>query len=461
MCEHDAPDSVPETTCAQSPDAHRRAVVDRRTFLRRSIGSLLGLTLGSPMLSLLAPGDQSGLSGLFTTPSLADVPPLPTNPNIKSIVVLWMNGGPSQLDTFDPKPSSSNGGEFKAIDTAIKGVQICEHLPNVASVMDRMALIRCMKTSEGNHDRARTLMRTGFKPTPTVAYPGLGAVLTYELGELESPIPQNVAINAPGQKAGVLGMGFDPFNIGNPAKEVDNLNPPRGMTNDRIDRRLEIMAAQDNAFRERLGGRSYEVAGHQAVMQSAVRFMRAEETRAFSIADEPESVKNAYGSSRFGQGCLMARRLVEAGVKFVEVTLNGWDTHEDNFTRTQNLLGDLDPAMATLIRDLEERDLLDSTLVVCMGEFGRTPRINAKDGRDHFTNAWSVALAGGGIKAGTVIGETSSDGMKIVGNSVGTADLFRTILWSAGIDPDYEYYSPKGRPMKYADGGKLITELLG
>jgi len=458
MSDHDH-DDHPCPDCAESPEAHEEAVVDRRAFLRRSVGSLLAVALGGPLLTIVSGGRMSGLSAVFANPDGSE-PPLPGDPRIKSIVVLWMNGGPSQLDTFDPKPDSRNGGTFKAIDTAIKGVRVGEHLPRLAEMMDRMALVRCMQTGEGNHSRARTLMRTGFKPNPTVQYPGLGAIMSLERGDPKSPLPANIAIDGAGEPAGILGLSYDPLFVQRPGKAIENQKLAPGVTDARIDRRIATMRMQDAAFRARIGGRGYEVDGHEATMAKAVDFMRAEETRAFSIDDEPETTKQAYGTTDFGKGCLVARRLVEAGVRFVEVSLSGWDTHENNFERVAKLSSEVDLGMSALLRDLEERKLLDSTLVVWMGEFGRTPRINPREGRDHFAKAWSVALAGGGIKKGVVVGETDKDGENVVGNHVATADLFRTILWSAGIDPDYEYYSPQGRPVKYADGGRLITGLL-
>ncbi len=445
--------------CAESPEAHSRAVCDRRAFLRRSVAGVLGFTMASPILSLVSNNSLSGLSAVFANAATGE-PPLPDNPAIKSIVVLWMNGGPSQIDTFDPKPGTKTGGSFNAIKTSLNGVRFSEHLPRLAEQMDRMALIRCMKTGEGNHQRARTLMRTGFRPNPTVKYPGLGSIVGFEKGTPDSPLPQNVSINGPGEPAGLLGLTYDPLLVNDPSRPIQNLNSARGVTDARIDRRVDMLLKQDEFFRQRIGGKSREADGHNDTMRKAVAFMRSEETAAFDLSDESANAKKRYGESKFGGGCLMARRLVEAGVRFVEVTLNGWDTHDDNFTRVANLSSQLDKGMSALVDDLEERSLLDSTLVVCMGEFGRTPDINAREGRDHFPAAWSVLLTGGGFRRGTVIGETSADGTKVRGNHVTTADLHRTILWSAGIDPDYEYYSPEGRPLKYADGGRLISALL-
>jgi hypothetical protein len=452
------PFSCPD--CTQSPTAHAAAEWNRRTFLRRALGSVLGLTVGGPLVQLVGDGRLTGLSAVQAAAAAGEWP-VPNDPPAKAVILLWMNGGPSQLDTFDPKPAHANGAGVKAIRTAARGIRISEFLPQTASVLDRVAVVRCMSTGEGTHARARELMHTGFTPNPTVAYPGLGSIVTFERGELDTELPQNIAINAPGQRAGLLGLEFDPLVVeARDRNAVPNLQAPRGLTDERIDRRLRLLREQEARFTERLGGECPEAAAHGLIMENAVRFMRSDQTVAFDLTDEPQAVREAYGDTRFGRGCLMARRLVERGARFVEVTLNGWDTHDDNTGRVRRLCGELDPAYAALLRDLAERDLLDSTLVIWMGEFGRTPRVNAREGRDHFARAWSVALAGAGVRGGTVIGETSADGSEVVGNSVATADLFRTVLWLCGIDPDYRYYSPKGRPVTYADGGRLITGML-
>jgi len=390
---HGSPDA-----CCQSVDQHEQAEWNRRTFLRRSIGALIAGSVGHQLLSLVDSPLATGLSAVHAQSMIEGGLPLVSPSPVKSVIVLWMNGGASQLDTFDPKPGTTNGGPFKSINTASKGVQISEHLPNVAEIMDRVALVRCMSTGEGNHERGRHLMRTGFNLNPTVEYPGLGSILSYEQNEAYSKLPQNVAINMPGEKAGILGIPYDPFNVSNSLRKVDNLNPVRGVSHERVDRRVNMLKNHDAHFRSKLGRDEYYVDGQHAVIDDALSLMNSKDKEAFDITEEPKAIKDAYGSGRFGQGCLMARRLVEQGVKYIEVSQNGWDTHQDNFNRSQELMGDLDKGMSALIKDLEQRDLLNSTLIVWMGEFGRTPNINANEGRDHFPSAWSVALAGAHIK---------------------------------------------------------------
>ena len=445
-------------TCSESPLAHQRAVASRRTFLRAGLGGLVGLGLGVPFVSAYAGGTGVSTVHAALDAELAGATGAPAG--IKSIIVLWMDGGPSQFDTLDPKPGTANGGGVKAIATAIPGVQIASTLERTAAILDRLAVIRCMDTREGNHARARTLLHTGFAPNPTVAYPSLGSIVAYERGAGDFPIPEHVSINSPGYRAGALGLAFDPFFVRDARQPVDNLPAPKGLADARQERRLAMLARANERFKQQLGGESFQVDGSQAVMESARRFMRAEEAAAFELSGEPAAVRAAYGDNRFGQGCLMARRLVEAGVKFVEVNLGGWDTHADNEARVAALAEQVDGGLATLVTELEQRDLLKSTLVVWMGEFGRTPKINNNGGRDHFPRGWSMALGGGGIRGGQVLGETTADG-EIRGRSISAGDLFRTVLTLSGIDPDTRYYTSSGRPVKYADTGNVIKELVG
>jgi hypothetical protein len=437
---------------------HTVSVSGRRQFLRRSLGSLIGLSIASPMLGLVTGTPQlSGLSSLWAADPLVEQ--MANSAGIRSIVLLWMDGGPAQTDTFDPKPGSKNGGAFKAINTALPGVQFSEHLPRVASIADRLAVIRSMTTGEGNHQRAKHYMRTGYKPAGTVKFPGMGAMAAHEMPKSPLEIPMNVSINAPGNPAGFLGVRYDPFYIPDPSKPVQNLALPAGITQERFSRRLLLLGKNESRFSGALGAAGSDVESYQKIADSAHAFMKAPEASAFDISQEPKAVIEAYGDTKFGRGCLMARRLVEKGVKFVEVALNGWDTHQDNFTKVANNLSAVDPAMHALITDLEARDLLDSTLIIWMGEFGRTPKINGNDGRDHFPGAWSVVMAGGGIQPG-VIGATSADGTKVISPPTKTEDLFRSIYRQAGLDPDKQFDTPAGRPIKIANGGSLIPGLV-
>jgi hypothetical protein len=384
--------------------------------------------------------------------------------NNKSCILLWMGGGPSHLDTWDLKPESEkNGGPFRPIDTSAPGVQICQHLPTVAKQMHHLSIIRSVNSKEGNHDRGTYMMHTGYAPNPTVVHPSFGAVCSAELGEKLGPdfsLPHCIAINAPGEGAGFLGMTHTPFFVQNPNVPVANLLPPGNVDGYRMNRRLQLLGMVENSF---VGQRRGQAAvDHKAVYSKTVRMMNSKYTRAFNLNEEPAEVREAYGKNGFGSGCLMARRLVEQGVSFVEVTLGGWDTHANAFeTLSKNLLPQLDKAMGCLVYDLQKRGLLDKTLIVWMGEFGRTPRINQNGGRDHWPRSWSVVMGGGGLKGGQVVGGTDKDGVDIVGPEVGVMDLIATMAKAMGIALDTQYTTPRGRPTKVVDGGKPIKELFG
>ncbi len=408
------------------------------------------------------------------------------NPQRKrACILLWMNGGPSQTDTFDLKPGHANGGPFKPIATSARGVQISEHLPKVAKHMDRMSVIRSMSTKEGDHTRATFFLRTGYLPQGPVHYPPFGATLSKELGDEDAALPNFVSIapapflSPAAYTAGFLGPRHAPLMIassgygfgqqgGNYEQllKVQDIQQPADVAAKQTDARLEMLRGMQKDF-----VRSHAVAsaqGHLAAYERAVRLMRTDAARAFNLGEEKPALRDAYGRNLFGQGCLLARRLVERGVPFVEVTLSnatgvmaGWDTHQQNFDQVKRLCGVLDPAWATLMQDLKDRGLLDSTLIVWMGEFGRTPKINPEAGRDHFPNAWSTVLGGGGIKGGQVVGKTSPDGMTVAERPVTVPDFVATVCKALGVDPRKQNMSNVGRPIRLADpAGKPIQEVL-
>jgi len=376
----------------------------------------------------------------------------------KACVWLWLNGGPSHIDTFDPKPGTSSGGPFKAIRTRIAGVQICEHLPRLAERAKDVAIVRSMTSREGNHERARYLVHSGYAPTPTVMHPSLGAWTAEELDRGGLELPAFVSIGGPSMGAGFLGVQHAPFVLRNVSKALDNIELPAHVDPARFQRRQELLSSLETSFGAATSDGKVEQ--RRAVYQNAVAMMKSRHLSAFDISGEPEAVKTSYGDHDFGRGCLMARRLLEAGVKFVEVSLDGWDTHKDNFERTKKLMGMLDSGSATLLRELAERKALDSTLVVIAGEFGRTPTINANDGRDHHPKAWSAVVAGGGIRGGQAYGQTNADASEVVSKPVSVADLFATLATCLGMDPYKSVDTPVGRPIALTDGGKPIAELL-
>jgi uncharacterized protein (DUF1501 family) len=397
----------------------------------------------------------------------------------RSCILLWMNGGPSQLDTFDPKPGHANGGPVKAIQTAVPGIQISEYLPGVAKQMKDLAIIRSMTSREGDHGRATQLMLTGYRPQPATDYPSLGSLISKELGQSTSELPNYISLSpvriAQAGGPGFLGPQFAPLVVTGNSNDtqaranltIENLAPPAGIGPAGMQNRLQVLELLQSEFGSR--HESEASRAHRANVERAARMIESQAKNAFKLDEETAEVREAYGRNRFGQGCLLARRLVERGVPFVEVTLAqipgagaGWDTHATNFTSVRALCEVLDPAWSTLMRELRERGLLDTTLVVWMGEFGRTPQINPNTGRDHFPGAWSTVLGGAGIRTGQVIGDTGDDGLAVKSRPVTVAEFYATVCAALGIDHTKDNYTPQGRPIALVDeGGKPVAELVG
>ncbi|WP_394822633.1 DUF1501 domain-containing protein [Pendulispora albinea] len=373
----------------------------------------------------------------------------------KACIVLWLNGGPSHIDTFDPKSGVATA-RFKAVKTRSKNLFVSEHLPLLADHGDKLAVVRSMTSKEGNHDRARYLLHTGYVPNPTVHHPSLGGWVSHEVGEASPELPNFVSIGGPSLGPGFLGLQHGPFIVDDPAKKPANVALPRDVDEARFRRREEALRSLETRFEPS----DPQITGRHAIYEQSTRMMRSPKLAAFEVEQEPEAVRRAYGDTKFGRGCLAARRLVESGVKLVEVVLDGWDTHQDNFERTKKLMSVLDPAFSALLGDLHARKLLDSTLVVCLGEFGRTPKINAKEGRDHYPGAWSCALAGGGIRGGIAYGKTDPEGAKVVENPVTVPNLFATLTTQLGIDPNKVVTSPIGRPIGVTDEGEPVRALI-
>jgi Protein of unknown function (DUF1501) len=380
----------------------------------------------------------------------------------KACILLWMGGAPSQFETFDPKPGHANGGETKTIKTTIAGVEISENLPKIAQATDDLCLIRSMTGKEGQHPRATFLMHTGYLPSPAVKYPTFGSIVAKELGDPASDLPSFVRIGnaGPGGNAsamggaGILGVDYDPLTMqaaGSPPENTSLTTDER-----RFQRRMGLLDRLQSDYANH-GGRE-EVQNNQKIYSQAARLVTSPKMEGFDISKEPQKIKDAYGSSQFGQGCLLTRRLIEMGVTFVEVALGGWDTHLDNFNKTRDLCGQLDQPFAALLADLKSRGLLDSTLVIWTGEFGRTPRINPNAGRDHFPRAFTSIIAGSGVKGDQVIGATDAGGDAVQDRPVSVNDLLRTACHALGIDADKQNMSSIGRPIKIVDGGEVVKE---
>jgi uncharacterized protein (DUF1501 family) len=430
---------------------NRFEAFSRRDLLRISAASVAGISCSSWMPRLLqAAADK----------------PLP-----KACILLWMPGGPSQLETLDPKPGHANGGPTKSLATSVAGIHLAENLPGVAKQMNDIALIRSMKTREGDHSRATQLMMTGYKPMGgALNYPVLGSMVAQRLQSETSQLPGFVSISPfriSELGPGFLGPKYAPLQVSGASNDpnsranltVENLAPV-GVDVKGLSDRQQLL----NMLRGSIKTSSESVTKHASIYDAALRMVETNGDGAFDLDDEPAALRDAYGRSRFGQGCLLARRLIERGVPFVEVALDAtanatWDSHVNNFSVVKSLCEVLDPAWSTLMTDLRDRGMLESTLVIWMGEFGRTPKINATTGRDHFPDAWSVALAGAKIKGGQLIGSTTPDGQQVKDRPVSAGELFATALELLGIDSQSSNMNGD-RPITLVDAAKPITELI-
>ncbi len=432
--------------------------IDRRRFLQSAGMGMLGVSMSGwlPALAEQIAGDPR---------------------RRRHCILLWMGGGPSQTDTFDMKPNHENGGEFKEIATNVPGVRFSEHLPQLAQQADQLAIIRSLSTKEGDHGRGTHLMRTGQSPMGAVRYPAIGAALAKQLVSPEVKLPPYVSvapfrgINNEAFGPGFLGPKFAPLVVGGAGRNgrgeagegegfakltVDALTPPDGVSSEQMERRLDLWKTLESRFLAQHPNET--IRAHQAVYDNSLQMIQSDAADAFDLSQESNEVREAYGKGMFGQGCLLARRLVERGVPFVEVSLNnatsgglGWDTHANNFETVKQLSGELDHGWATLMTELKQRGLLESTTIIWMGEFGRTPKINGAAGRDHFPQAWSCVLAGGGIAGGQVYGSTSDDGVHVEEDKTSVGEVLATLCSALGVPPDTQNMSNTGRPIALVD----------
>ncbi len=378
----------------------------------------------------------------------------------KSAIMLWMSGGPSTMDIWDLKPGASTGGPFRPIST--KGdMQICEHMPLTAQVMDKLSIIRSMSTREADHMRGRYYMHTGYVPNPNIEHPSYGAVLSHELIDQRAnlEIPPFVSVGGGSVGPGFLGMAWAPFVVSSNG-QVRNLE--MGIEDKRLMQRMAALDMIEKGFISQ--NRGSASADHEKILKKTLNLMTSEQMEAFKVTKEPKEVQERYGNDGFGRGCLMARRLVEAGVPFVEVDLGGWDNHQNIFTTLGTgmnpKLGVLDRAMSALVEDLTQRGMIENTAIIWMGEFSRTPRINGTTGRDHWARSWSVVVGGGGMKGGQAIGKTNDDGTAVDTEPYTSQDVMASVCKALGISLETTFTSKSGRPMKIANGGKVIKELF-
>lgn len=383
----------------------------------------------------------------------------------KSLITLFMAGGMSQLETWDPHPGTSGGGEVGAIPTSQSGLKISEFLPQMAEQMHDVTTIRSLTSMEGDHARGASFVKTGYRLDPTLTYPSLGAIAAHQMPCPDLEIPAHICMGTDSTfpRGGYLGNQFDAFRVFNPGSSVTNLKSDVSVS--RQDRRTQALDLMSDRFAANRPGAMKETM-HADTVERAFTMMSSEQLRAFEIDKVPAEIKAAYGDTRFGRGCLVARQLVETGVRSVEVSLNGFDTHVNNHEGQKTQAEILDPAFSTLLNDLRERDLLDSTVVLCITEFGRTPEVNAAGGRDHWPHWFSCVVAGGGFQKGLVVGETSGEKPRSMKpkptprDPVKIPELYATILKTMGINDQEEIMTAVGRPIRLADAEATSRLLL-
>lgn len=420
--------------------------MSRRGFLA-GVGAAAGLHWLTPLGEALALAAESSAAKAKGGPA-------------RSVILLWLAGGPSQLETFDPHPGTRIAAGSTAIATAAKGVKLGAGLERLAAHMGDVSLIRSITSKEGDHERGQYQMKTGWRPDPTVVHPSIGAVCCHQLPAGGTDIPRHVSI-VPNQwpaRGGYLGGEFDAFKTFDPKDPVPDVTSRVGAERDAV--RVRDLSVVDSAFARGRGSRTGSAA-REAVTRGARAMMTSDQLKAFDVNQEPAEVLAAYGDTAFGRGCLAARRLIEVGVRCVEVTLDGWDTHAENHALTAARVAELDPAFSALVADLKRRGLLDGTVVLCGGEFGRTPQVNRLGGRDHWPHNFAWAIAGGSIRGGRALGDTDPEGgEKPPKDAVGVAEVHATVLSALGIDPAKELMTPVGRPLKLSEGTP-IKALLG
>ena len=381
-------------------------------------------------------------------------------PHAKNIIYLMMQGAMSHLDTFDPKPGRDEQGETKTIPTKTPGIVFGQSLEKLAGLSDRLAVVRSLTTETGAHEQGQYLMRTSYPMINSIRHPAFGSWAVHAMGKISKDLPSYVLVgngnDHPG--AGFLDPSLTPVPVADPTKGLENTVRPRYLSEKNFDRRLALADRIDRDFKQRYAGQQLDA--YNQLYKDAVRLMGSVDLQAFDIAQEKPEVRERYGDSKIGLGCLLARRLVESGVRCVEVEFGSWDMHRDVFEEMDEKGPQLDRAMGTLIEDLETRGLLDSTLVVLATEFGRTPRINENAGRDHHPGVFSCVLAGAGVQGGAVYGQSDERGFRPDKDPVSVADFNTTIAAACGLPYEKEFHAPNGRPFKIGGGGKPISAVL-
>lgn len=424
----------------------------RRRFLHDAARSLLGV--GAAALV----GPRAIAQVLAQDPAAV---PVLGHATAKHVIYLFLRGGMSHLDTLDPKPGKSTQGPVEALRTRGDGVLLGQYFPKMAQQMDKVCVISSMSSTQGAHPQAQYLMRTSYEQRGTIQHPSLGAWCHRLTGRLNPTLPGHVLIGGAADMptAGFFPPEFQALPIGSADDGLQNAHLPRGVDEERFQRRLRKLAELNQGFAARHEPR--DVAAYSRAYDEAVRLMRSSDLAAFDVELETAAMRGAYGETPFGSGCLLARRLVEHGVRYVEVSSDGWDTHADNFDRLGDLTPAIDQGLTALLVDLDARGLLQQTLVVLATEFGRTPDIGQDEGRDHYPKAFSCLLAGGGIRGGQRYGRTDDEGREVITDPVSIQDFNATIAHAAGVPLDLVVTSPTGRPFKIADKGVPVTSIFG
>lgn len=421
--------------------------LSRRKFMWNFAKSSLGVS----MLSLFP---RNILAEAGTAP--------PKGGTAKNVIYIYMNGGMSHIDTFDPKPGSKSQGPTESIKTNVPGIILSQHLPQLAKKMDKIALIRSMTSKTGVHESGTYMMRTAFRPSGNIVHPTMGAWAQLALGRRGQRLPDSVTIGGgadhPG--AGFLGPQFSPIPINSPGDGLPYSKPPKGVSEKDVESRMELARAFDESFRHKYK-KNQDVKDYEGFYQETVDLLQSEDLSAFDLKKEPNDLKEKYGRGQLGSAALLARRLIENGVRFVEINHGGWDTHNNNFNAMETKVPAVDQAVGALMDDLESRGMLKDTLIVIGSEFGRTPNINVNSGRDHHPRVYSTFFAGGGVAGGQVYGESDENAFAVKENPVQIEDFHSTIAYGMGLPIDKRMHAPNGRPFFIGNQGKPITQIFG
>lgn len=421
--------------------ARQMSGIDRRRLMGQIASSLLGVTIAPVALNAFDSGKASAGSK-------------------KQVIYLFMTGAMSHVDTFDPKPGSKVQGDTKVINTKTPGIKFGEHMKKLAGFSNDLAVIRGMSQETGAHGPGQYLMRTSYKEIATTSHPGLASWVQRLDGRISRQLPASVSIGGKGGSPGYLGAKYAPVPVGDPNQGLQNVKMPVYLKEPHFNRRLALSATFDKNFRG-LAKNNQDVNGYDDLYREAVSLMKSDGLKAFDLNQEDDSVRDKYGRNRLGQGCLLARRLIESGVRYVEVISGGWDMHRGVFDSMASKGPELDNAVGSLLQELKQKGMLENTLVVIGTEFGRKPNINVNVGRDHHPAAFSTVLAGAGVKGGQVYGQTDREAFYVEDQSVSVQDFNATIAKAIDLPYEEEIFSPTGRPFNISNGGTPIKEIVG